>query len=33
MFEIGYSRSVEYALNGIFFGIDFNLSPVIRKLH
>ena len=32
IFEIGYSRSVEYALNGIFFGIDFNLSPVIRKL-
>jgi hypothetical protein len=32
MFEIGYTRSMEYALNGVFFGIDFNLSPVIRKL-
>jgi hypothetical protein len=32
IFEIGYSRSVQYALNGIFFGIDFNLSPVVRKL-
>jgi hypothetical protein len=31
-FEIGYSRSVEYALNSIFFGIDFNLSPVIRRV-
>ncbi len=29
-FEIGYSRSIEYALNGVFFGIDFNLSPLIR---
>ena len=32
-FEIGYSRSVEYALNGVFFGIDFNLSPLLRGLH
>jgi hypothetical protein len=31
-FEIGYSRSVEYALNSIFFGIDFNLSPLIRRV-
>lgn len=32
-FEIGYSRSIEYALNGVFFGIDFNLSPLIHGLH
>jgi hypothetical protein len=31
-FEIGYSRSVEYALNSLFFGIDFNLSPLFRRV-
>jgi hypothetical protein len=30
-FEIGYSRSVEYALNSVFFGTDFNLSPLFRR--
>ena len=30
-FETGYSHSVQYALNSVFFGIDLNLSPFIRK--
>ena len=29
--ETGYSHSVQYALNSVFFGIDFNLSPLMRK--
>jgi len=33
VFEIGYSRSVEYALDSVFFGIDFNLSPLIGRRH
>ena len=28
--EAGYSRSVGYALNSLFFGIDFDLSPLLR---
>jgi hypothetical protein len=30
-FEIGYSRSVVYALDSVFFGINFNLSPLLRR--
>ncbi len=30
-FLIGYSRSVEYALDSVFFGLNFNLSPLVRK--
>jgi hypothetical protein len=33
VFEIGYNRSVEYALDSVFFGIDFNLSPLIGRRH
>jgi hypothetical protein len=31
-FLVGYSRSVEYALDSVFFGLNFNLSPLIRRL-
>jgi len=30
-FLIGYNRSVEYALDSVFFGLNFNLSPLVRK--
>jgi hypothetical protein len=30
-FEIGYSRSVEYALDSIFYGVNFNLGPLVRR--
>ena len=30
-FLIGYSRSFEYALDSVFFGLNLNLSPVIRR--
>ena len=30
-FEIGYSRSVDYALDNLFFGVNFNLGPLIRR--
>jgi hypothetical protein len=29
-FLIGYSRSVEYGLDSVFFGVNFNLSPLVR---
>jgi hypothetical protein len=30
-FLIGYSRSVEYSLDSVFFGLHFNLSPLVRR--
>jgi hypothetical protein len=30
-FLVGYSRSVEYALDSFFFGVNFNLSPLVRR--
>ena len=30
-FEIGYSRSVVYALDSVFFGVDSNLAPLVGR--
>ena len=30
-FEMGYSRSAVYALNSVFFGVDFKIGPLIGR--
>lgn len=32
-FEVGYSRSMEYALDSVFFGVNFNLGSLIPGHH
>src|SRR5262249_28390263 len=32
-FEVGYSRSVPFAFDTLFFGTTFNLRPLARRVH